>query len=98
MPKEDTQWKPGQSGNPKGRPKGSFSLVTLLKKKLEQMPGGKNKTYAEYFIDRVLNKAIKDGDVSMMRDVLNRVDGMPKQNHEVGGVGGKDITFKVVRG
>ena len=23
MPKEDTQFKPGQSGNPKGRPKGS---------------------------------------------------------------------------
>lgn len=23
MPKSDTQWKPGQSGNPKGKPKGA---------------------------------------------------------------------------
>jgi len=28
MPKEDTQFKPGQSGNPKGRPKGSRSKLS----------------------------------------------------------------------
>lgn len=28
MPKEDTQFKPGQSGNPKGRPKGSRNKLS----------------------------------------------------------------------
>jgi hypothetical protein len=27
MPKTDTSWKPGQSGNPKGRPKGSRDTI-----------------------------------------------------------------------
>jgi hypothetical protein len=28
VPREDTQWKPGQSGNPKGRPKGSRNKLS----------------------------------------------------------------------
>lgn len=28
MPREDTQWKPGQSGNPAGRPKGARSKLS----------------------------------------------------------------------
>lgn len=38
MPQEDTQFKPGQSGNPSGRPKGSFSLKTKVVKYLEENP------------------------------------------------------------
>lgn len=29
-PKKDTRFKPGKSGNPKGRPKGSKNRATLL--------------------------------------------------------------------
>lgn len=35
MPKEDTQWKPGQSGNPSGRPKNT--LKDYLRQKLSEM-------------------------------------------------------------
>lgn len=35
MPKEDTQFKPGQSGNPKGKKKGTLHRKTLAKMYLE---------------------------------------------------------------
>lgn len=72
-------FKKGVSGNPAGRPKGSFSLVGLLKKKLQEHPKGKDRTYAEYFVDKVMNATIVKGDVAMMRDIIDRVDGKPKQ-------------------
>lgn len=73
------QFVKGVTGNPEGRPKGSFSLVEMIKKKLQEIPEGKDKTYAEYFIEQMMKKTVVEGDVSMMRDVINRVDGMPKQ-------------------
>lgn len=71
---------PGNTANPNGRPKGSFSLVEMIKKKLQEIPEGKDKTYAEYFIEQMMKKTVVEGDVSMMKDIINRVDGMPKQH------------------
>jgi len=82
MPKEDTQFKPGQSGNPKGRPKGTLSVVAELKKQLEQCPDGDKRTYLEILVKKVLKKGIVDGDVNMIKDIINRVDGMPQQKIE----------------
>ena len=80
-------FKKGQTGNPKGRKKGSLSLVSLLKEELEKFiktAGKKEKvTYAKALIRKVLKKAIVDEDIQMMKDILNRVDGMPKQSVEV---------------
>jgi hypothetical protein len=45
QPPKDTRFKPGQSGNPKGRPKGSCNLKTKVLQQLRQsvtvMKGGK---------------------------------------------------------
>jgi hypothetical protein len=68
----------GNPGGP-GRPKGSFSLVEMIKNKLQEMPEGKDKTYAEYFIEQMMKKSVIEGDTTMMKDMINRVDGMPKQ-------------------
>jgi hypothetical protein len=35
-PPENTKWRPGQSGNPSGRPKGSKSTSTIVKEILDQ--------------------------------------------------------------
>lgn len=74
-------YKPGQSGNPNGRPVGTLSLKSLLKEELakEIERGGEKVTYAKALIDKILKKAIVDEDAVMMKDIQNRVDGMPEQ-------------------
>ena len=79
---------PGNTANPNGRPKGSFSLVEMIKNKLQEIPEGKDKTYAEYFVEQIMKKSVIEGDTSMMKDMINRVDGMPRQN--IGLDGGAD--------
>jgi len=71
---------PGNTANPAGRPKGSFSLVEMIKHKLQEIPEGKDRTYAEYFVEQIMKKSVIEGDTSMMKDMINRVDGMPRQN------------------
>ena len=83
MPSEDTQWKKGQSGNPKGRPKGSLSLTAILKEKLEKIPKGEKLAYKDLFIEKLLDKALVDGDFQSLKIIMNYVDGMPLQ--KIGG-------------
>lgn len=79
VPPMETRFKPGQSGNPKGRPEGSFSLTRMLREKLQEIPEGENKlTYADLLVRKTLAKAIKDGDVSMIRYCYDRLEGAPK--------------------
>ncbi|MCM8594869.1 DUF5681 domain-containing protein [Accumulibacter sp.] len=58
-------WKPGQSGNPKGRPKGSRNRVTLVA--LAAMEEG-----ADAIARKVVEMA-KGGDISAARLVLERL-------------------------
>lgn len=37
MPREDTQFKPGQSGNPAGKKPGTFSVKRLIEKTAEKL-------------------------------------------------------------
>jgi len=72
-------FKPGQSGNPKGRPPGTISLTTLIKQELDKCPDGKDKkTYADLIVKRILTKAIRDGDPQMIKTVWAYIDGLPK--------------------
>jgi hypothetical protein len=82
MPIEDTQWKKGQSGNPKGRPKG-ISITELVKQELEKCPEGEDKTtYARLIIKRIFNKAIVEGDTIMLKTIWAYIDGLPKASME----------------
>jgi len=79
----DKPWlfKKGESGNPNGRPKDSFSLITILKAELQKCPEGQDrKTYADLLIQRILKKAISDGDDAQIKNILQYIEGMPKQN------------------
>lgn len=62
-PPKHSQFKPGQSGNPKGRPNGSKSLSTLLRnalnERIEVNKGGKRlkRSKLDIAIEQLVNKA-----------------------------------------
>ena len=60
-------WKKGQSGNPAGTPKRSIQIVPIIRKKLEEVPAGQQKNYAEIIVDTILVKAIKEKDFNTLK-------------------------------
>lgn len=95
-PPKETQFKPGVVSNPNGRPKGSLSLVAILKEKLEEIPEGMDKkTYAQLLVQKALSVALKEGDVGMIKDMFDRVDGKAQASVDVT-TNGKDLQITVV--
>jgi Family of unknown function (DUF5681) len=83
LPPVETRWKPGQSGNPAGRPKGSGRLSkALCVLMLEPYPDDpRGRTYAEVVAES-LAKAAVSGDVSAIRELGDRTEGKATQRIE----------------
>jgi hypothetical protein len=94
----DPETKKFKEGNPGGgRPKGSgISITSEIKKKLAECPDGSKATYLQLLLNRIFKSAIQDGDITMIKDMINRVDGMPLQKSEIGGNDGKDLIIKII--
>ena len=79
-PPAHTRFKKGQSGNPKGRPKGSLNLSTVLVRTLREQvvinEGGQRKTVTklEAAVKQLANKAAS-GDLGALRQLFMLVDG-----------------------
>ncbi len=82
-------WKPGESGNPNGRPPNENSITFWLKKLLND-PNGGGKTNAETIAKKAIAKA-KAGELPAMEFVANRTEGKPKQLSEVTGKDGAPL-------
>lgn len=81
-PPKSTQFKPGNSGNPKGRPKGSKNFITLLEKELDQPvivnENGRKKKLSrrQAMAKRIVADALQ-GDrkaIFLLLDILRRMD------------------------
>lgn len=72
----NTEWKPGQSGNPKGRPK--FSITVALEKRLQKLDPENKKAIKDAIADVWVSLALK-GDLEAIKSIANRVEGTPKQ-------------------
>lgn len=76
-PPEEFRWKKGESGNPAGRPAGSVSITAEIKRKLQEVPDGQQKSYLELLINRILKQAVVDGNEQMIKQIWSYIDGPP---------------------
>lgn len=91
-PPKDYRWKPGQSGNPGGRPKGR-SITARLRALLEQEHGGKQ--LADLVAERFL-KDVLQGKLGHLKEMLDRLEGPVPSKTEVSGEGGSSLVFHIV--
>ena len=72
-------WKPGQSGNPKGRPKKGYSITEMMKEMLNSKPKVKDA------IGKVIAKKALQGDMTAVKMLWQYMDSMPQQDITSGG-------------
>lgn len=87
------RFKQGQSGNPKGRPKGSVSITTAIKDKLQEINPNTKKQYLYDLVNVMIEKAIKEKDFRVIREIWNHIDGSPRQTTEVLGGNALALNF-----
>ena len=69
-------WKPGQSGNPSGRPKKDRALTAALEVELDKKVG--RKTKRQLVAAKVVSLAL-DGDMTAAKFLADRTEGLPVQ-------------------
>lgn len=69
-------WKPGETGNPNGRPKKGYSITEMMKEMLNNKPEIKES------IGAVITAKALEGDIAALKMIWNYMDGMPQQKLE----------------
>lgn len=72
-------WKPGQSGNPGGRPKKQSITEELERLLAEEAPNSGGRAWVVVIAEALLQKARK-GDVRAFAELANRMEGKPRQS------------------
>jgi hypothetical protein len=78
-PPAEYRWKPGQSGNPKGRPKGK-SITECVRETLERELNGKVTT--QILAETVVKHALQ-GKYPFLKELWDRLEGRPEEKHEI---------------
>ena len=89
-------WKPGQSGNPKGRPPYAKTLTSLLRDEIEKIcPQDREKrTWYQLIVLATMQLAIK-GNPTALKEVWERLDGKVKQDLGLTGADGGPIDINI---
>lgn len=89
-PSPETRWKPGQSGNPKGRPRAGLALAEAIRARGDEVITiGKGDeaiiaTRLEHIL-RTLYERAQVGDTRATDIILDRLAGKPRQSIEISG-------------
>lgn len=75
LPPAEARWKPGQSGNPKGRPK-KGNIIDVLRELVDSecSTDPERRTYAELLVRSLVVQGLK-GNLRATKEVLNRLVG-----------------------
>jgi Family of unknown function (DUF5681) len=68
-PPQESQFRPGKSGNPRGRPRGAFGVMTILRRSLEAK-GTDGKSALEKIVDALVTQALA-GDHAISLKLVN---------------------------
>ena len=68
--------------NRNGRPPKEFTLTNILRETLNQVNNETGKTKKQEVIDKMYELAVEDGDVQMLKYLIDRIDGKPLQTIE----------------
>ena len=79
-------FKPGQSGNPAGRPKGSLSIMGRIKQIWEEDPN----RFEDYVEDILEDKMLR-------KELIQQIDGKPKESIELGGKDGGPLIVNLMQ-
>ena len=71
-------WKPGESGNPNGRPKNENSLSNLLRKELEETDPDTGLANKEV-IAKALVRLARGDNLAAIEKIFDRLEGKPAQ-------------------
>jgi len=94
MAKTRTSFKKGEIHNPNGRPKKEWTWAGLLRSAME-----KNNLDGESIKEEVASVLVAkamDGDVPALKELGNRLDGLPKQSIEHSGDAEFPLTIRIV--
>jgi len=96
-PPDETKFKPGQTGNPKGRGKGSVSLKKLLEKKLREVAkqDKEGRKYGELIVEATILQAMK-GNGQALKTIWEYIEGKVTQPMEHTGKDGGPMVLRVV--
>ena len=94
----DHFFKPGVSGNPKGRPKGSTGFATKFRQAIEKLAESNDISANELELQIVQMgiKKAREGDYSFYKDTFDRVYGKPTQKTELTGKDGDALRIETV--
>lgn len=88
MPSSDTQFKKGQSGNPGGRPKSYFGkILAEIGEEIEPKTG---KPFKQLVSRRLWVDAV-NGNINAIKEIINRLDGLPQAFTELSTRDGKPL-------
>ena len=76
-------FKPGISGNPKGRPRRGEAITDLLRVKIEEKTPEKNISRKERIIEKLISMS-ESGNLEAIRYLINRLDGSPVAQVNIG--------------
>ena len=93
VPPPEHRFKPGQSGNPGGRPKTKL-LTQAYRELLEQVDPKERKTLAEILARKAVQQALK-GNLVALKEITDRTEGKSVQPLSHSGLGSEPIAINV---